>query len=113
MAANVLKNRFGKKTAIQRVHISELLKVAPVYNEKDTTRLRTIYNSVETHHRGLGHFTAVWGRKTLYNSVKMHHQALGALEVDELSYTYIVVPSILDKLPETVQLTITEGEDHL
>ena len=89
-ALNVLKNRFGKKTAVQRAHISELLKVAPVYSDKDTTSLRTLYNSVETHHR-----------------------ALGALEVDELSYPSIIVPSILDKLPGTVRLTITRGQDHL
>ena len=74
-ALNVLKNRFGKRTAVQRAHISELFKVAPVYNEKDTTRFRSLYDSVETHHR-----------------------ALGALEKDELSYSCIIFPSILEKL---------------
>ena len=89
-AVNVLKNRFGKKSAVQRAHINELLKVAPVYNDKDTARLRALYDSVETHHR-----------------------ALGALKVDEGSYAYVVVPSVLEKLPEALRLTITRGQDHL
>ena len=35
-----------------------------------------------------------------------------ALGADEESYSSIVVPSLLEKLPETVRLTITRGEDY-
>ena len=87
-AVELLERRFGKKTAIRRAHINELLKVAPVYGEKDTTRIRTLYDTVETHYRGLV-----------------------ALGVDEETYSSIVVPAILEKLPESLRLTITRGRE--
>lgn len=89
-AIDLLKNRFGRKSAIQRAHINELLKIQPVFGEKDTVRLRKMYDTCETHYRGL--------------------KALG---VDELSYSTIVVPSIMEKLPEQFRLTITRGAEFL
>ena len=89
-AVALLRNRFGKTIAVQRAHISELLKAAPVYGERDTQRLRNLCDLIETHYRGLE-----------------------ALEVDELTYSTIVVPALLEKLPETVRLTITRGEAFL
>ena len=64
--------------------------MAPVYGEKDTTRERTLYDTVETHYRGLV-----------------------ALGVDEETYSSIVVPAILEKLPESLRLTITRGREYL
>ena len=64
--------------------------MAPVYGEKDTTRERTLYDTVETHYRGLV-----------------------ALGVDEETYSSIVVPAILEKLPEYLRLTITRGREYL
>ena len=83
-AVELLKNRYGKKTAIQRAHVNELLNVQPVYNERDAQRLRSLYDFLETKHR-----------------------ALQALEVDES-----VVPSVLEKLPHALRLTITRGKEH-
>ena len=88
-AVELLKNRYGKKTAIQRAHVNELLNVQPVYNERDAQRLRSLYDFLETKHR-----------------------ALQALEVDESTYSAIVVPSVLEKLPHALRLTITRGKEH-
>ena len=73
-AVALLKKRFGKKNTIQRAHIDELMKVASVYNERDTSRLRALYDGVETHYRGLT-----------------------AIGDDEMTHASIVVLSILDK----------------
>ena len=88
-AVELLKNRYGKKTAIQRAHVNELLNVQPVYNERDAQRLRSLYDFLETKHR-----------------------ALQALEVDESTYSAIMVPSVLEKLPHALWLTITRGKEH-
>jgi hypothetical protein len=85
-ALELIKTRYGKKTAIQRAHIQALMNIKPVYNERDVRRLRELYHACETNCRGL---------KTL--------------GVDESSYATIVVPEILDKLPESLRLTITRG----
>jgi hypothetical protein len=85
-ALELLKTRYGKKTAIQRTHIQALTNIKPVYNERDLRRLRELYRACETNCRGL---------KTL--------------GVDESLYATIVVPEILDKLPESLRLTITRG----
>ncbi|KAK3700757.1 hypothetical protein QZH41_010939, partial [Actinostola sp. cb2023] len=86
----LLKRRFGKKTAVERAHMAELLKAAPVYGDRDTARLRALCDHVETHYRGL--------------------EALG---VPEETYSSIVVPALLKKLPEAVRLTMTRGEAFL
>ena len=74
-AINLLKGQFGKPVVIERAHINELLNVAPVFNERDTTGLHRLYNTIEIHHRGFK-----------------------ALEVNASMYKGIVVPAILDKL---------------
>ena len=66
------------------------MKVSPLHNERDTTRLRALYDGVETHYQGLI-----------------------ALGVEEATYSSIVVPSILDKLPKTLRLAMTRGGNHL
>ena len=89
-AIELLERRFGKKIAIERAHISELLNVQPVYSDREPRRLRTLYDKVESHYRGLV-----------------------AIGVDERTYSGIVVPSILGRLPDTLRLTITRGEEYL
>ena len=86
-AIDLLKLRFGRKENIHKAHINELMKVAPVTSARNPVRLRKLYDTVETHHRGL--------------------KALG----DEPNiYSAIVVPSIIEKLPESVRLIITRGK---
>ena len=87
-AVELLKRRYGKTSKIQRVHINELLNIRPVQNARETNRLRSLYETVEAHHRGL--------------------KSLG---VDPMTYSTIVVPSILEKLPEVIRLSLTRGKD--
>ena len=89
-AVDVLKKKNGKETAIQRAHVNDLLNLAPVFSDKDTTRLRKLYDSCSAHFRGL--------------------RALG---VDETTFAAVVVPAVLQKVPEAFRLTITRGADFL
>ena len=61
---------FRSLTAIQRAHVNDLLNLAPVFSDKDTTRLRKLYDSCGAHFRGL--------------------KALG---VDETTFAAVVVPA--------------------
>ena len=45
-------------------------------------------------------------------TTETHHRGLKALNVEQESYSSIVVPAIIDKLPETVRLSITRGKKH-
>ena len=89
-AVDLLKKRFEKKTEVQRAHINELIHLPAVYRERDTHRLRKLYDSCEAHNR-----------------------ALKALGVSEESYSTIVVPTIMEKLPEQFRLAITRGTNFL
>ena len=89
VAIDLLKGRFGKPVVIERAHVNELLNVAPVFNERDTTGLRRLYDKIEIHHRGLK-----------------------ALDVNASTYEGIVVPATLGKLPEAVKLQITRGKNY-
>jgi len=89
-ALELLKNRYGKQNVIQRAHIKELTGLQPVLSERDVARLRKLYDECETHCRGL--------------------KALG---VEESTYEAIVVPAIMEKLPESFRLNITRGNDFL
>lgn len=89
-AVELLKKRYGKKIAIQRAYVNELLYMRPLYNDADTPRLRSLYDFAETKYRAL--------------------QALG---VDEETYSAIVVPMVLEKIPDALRLTITRGKQYL
>ena len=89
VATDFLKKRYGKKTAIQRAYINDLLNMEPIYSERDTNQLRMMFDFAET-----------------------KHPALKACGVGQDSYSAIVVHSLLEKLPEQLHLTITREEDH-
>ena len=89
-ALELLKKRYGKKIVIQRALVNELLSVRPVYSESDTLRLRSLYDFTETKYRAL--------------------QDLG---VEEQCYSEVVVPALLKKIPDSIQLTITRGKEYL
>ena len=89
-AVDLLKKRFEEKTGVQRAHINELIHLPAVYRQRDTHRLRK-----------------------LYDSCKAHNRALQALEVSEETYSTIVVPTIMEKLPEQFRLAITRGTNFL
>jgi len=87
--AKLPKLEVRRIVVIERTHVNELLNVAPVFNERDTTGLRRFYDKIKINHRGLK-----------------------ALEVDACMYEGIVVLAILGKLPEAVKLQITRGKNH-
>jgi hypothetical protein len=87
-AVDILKERYGKKSAVQRAHMQQLMKAERVKDEKDLVSLRRLCDRVETHYRGL--------------------EAVG---IEKNTYSSIVVPHILDCLPESVRLIITREKD--
>ena len=89
-AVQVLKKHYGKETAIQQAHVNNMLSLPPVYSDKDTPRLRRMYDRCETHYRGL--------------------KALG---VEENTYASVAVPAVLQRLPDNFRLAITRGEEFL
>ena len=89
-ALDLLKQRYGKRTVIQRAHVNGMLNITPIHNEKDAGRLRAMYDNLETHYRGLN-----------------------AMGVEENTYSSIVVPAILEKLPQALRLTLTRGTKYL
>ena len=86
-AIDILKRRFGRKIAIERAHVNDLLKVPSVYHDKDTVGLRRLYDTVEVHHRGL--------------------QALGVIASN---YEGIVVPSIWPSSQKLSGYKLLEGK---
>ena len=49
----LLERRFGKEIAVERFHLSEVLKVKPVTDENNVRGLRAFYDKVETHYQRL------------------------------------------------------------
>ncbi|XP_065067983.1 uncharacterized protein LOC135693427 [Rhopilema esculentum] len=90
VAVDLLEQRFARPTTIKRAHINELLNLNAVFNERHVKKMRELYDTIETHHRGL--------------------KALG---VDEISYSNIVVPVLMDKVPEAVRLNMIRGRNAL
>ena len=51
--------------------------------------------------------------RKLYDSYEAHNRALKALGVKEETYSAIVVPCVMEKLPEHFRLTITRDNNFL
>ena len=49
----------------------------------------------------------------LYDFVEAKYRALQALHVDEHTYSEIVFPMLLEKIPDSIRLTITRGKKYL
>eukprot|EP00794_Sanderia_malayensis_P021402 gene21402-biopygen17184 len=82
-AVDLLQKRYGKVSVIQRAHVNELINLPPVYNEKNVQRLRALHDQIETHFRGL--------------------QTIG---VKETTYSSIVVPVLMEKVPENIRISM-------
>ena len=89
-AIELLKKRYGKKIAIQRSLVNKLFNAHPIFNECDTPRLRSLYDFAEAKYRAL--------------------QALG---VEEKNYSEVAIPTLLEKIPDSIRLTITQGKKYL
>ena len=73
---------------IKRAHINELLNIKEVWDEKQVDRMRAMHDKIETHYRGLE-----------------------ALHVEEETYASIVVPVLLEKIPQGVRWNMVRGSE--
>ena len=90
-AVQILKNRYARPAQIKRAHMSQLINLPAVYNEKNITKLQQLHDDIETNFRSL--------------------EALG---VDHDSYSSIIVPTLLEKIPESIRLAMFRfGADQL
>ena len=83
-ALKVLKEIFGQERIIINCHMENLMKILPVYSCTDIRKVRKLYDAIEQNCRGL--------------------QALG---VTSSSYGAVLVPVLLQKLPEDIKLELT------
>ena len=91
IAVDLLHKRYGKISVLKRAHMNELINLQPVFNEKSVGRLRELHDRIETQFRGLE-----------------------ALKVDKQSYSSVVVPVLMDKVPEIIRQNMVRfSEDHL
>ena len=90
LAIELVKKRYGKKVVIQRALISKLLNPCPVFDKSDQPRLCSHFDFAE-----------------------MKCRALQALGVEEWSYSEVVMPRLLEKIPNPIRLTITQGKKFL
>eukprot|EP00112_Aurelia_sp_Birch-Aquarium-sp1_P002793 Seg1309.3 transcript_id=Seg1309.3/GoldUCD/mRNA.D3Y31 product="hypothetical protein" protein_id=Seg1309.3/GoldUCD/D3Y31 len=81
------RKRFARPSVIRHAHINEMANLSPVFNEKSIGRLRNFHDQIEAHYRGL--------------------EALG---VDKQSYSSIVVPLLMPKLPDSVRMNMIDLE---
>ena len=87
-AVDILKSRFAKPSVIQRAHINKMINLPAVFSEKNVIRLRTLQDQIEIHYRGL--------------------EAIG---VDRSSYSSIVVPILMEKVPEAIRYNMVRFEE--
>ena len=86
-AIEILTDRFAKPMKIKRAHINDIMTLPPVFNERNATRLRHLYDEIEAHFRSL--------------------EALGA---DKDSYSSVVVPVVMEKIPESVRISMIRSD---
>ena len=89
-ALEVLKERYGKRSVIQRSHINGIKSVNAVRDDEDILGLRRFQDTIEVHYR-----------------------RLKALGVQEEVYSTIAVPLIIEKLQKDLRLNITRGSQFL
>lgn len=53
VAVELLRGEFTKPVVIESVHVTHLLNVTPVFNERDMTGLYRLHDNIEIHHGGL------------------------------------------------------------
>ena len=82
-AVELLMKRYAKPGVIKRAHINQLLTLAPFYEETSVERLRNLRDQIET-----------------------HFHALEAQSVDKESYSTVVVPVLMNKIPQSIRQNI-------
>ena len=90
-AVALLRKRFARPEVIRITHINELINLAPVYSERNVQRLRAFHDETETHFR-----------------------AMEAQGVDKQTYSSVVVPMLMSKIPEALRNNMTRfNENHM
>ena len=52
-AVKLLEQRYVKTTIMKNAHITDLLYAQAVFSEKNVTKLKELYDKIETHYRGV------------------------------------------------------------
>ena len=90
-AVELLTKRYAKPGVIKRAHINQLLSLAPVFKETSMERLYNLQDQIETHFR-----------------------ALKAQCVYKESYSTVVVPVLMYKIPQSIRHNMIRfGKDHM
>ena len=90
-AVALLRKRFARPEVIRITHINELINLAPVYSERNVERLRAFHDETETHFR-----------------------AMEAQGVDKQTYSSVVVPMLMSKIPEALRNNMIRfNENHM
>ena len=82
-AVEILMIRFPKPSLIKRALINDIMSLNPVFNKRNVGRLIHLLDDIQSHFRGLE-----------------------ALIVDKETYSSIVVPVLMDKLPESIRINM-------
>ncbi|KAG1656930.1 hypothetical protein GQR58_023669 [Nymphon striatum] len=80
IAFDLLKNRFGKRSAQIQAHISHLLRIQPVLSENS------------------------WFLRKLLDSLEINVRGLEALDISGKTYSALLVPILLSRLPDSIKL---------
>jgi hypothetical protein len=83
-AFKLLEERFANPQVIIPSHVDSLLKLEPLSNIHEIVKIRKLYDSIETHIRSLAN-----------------------LNIESETYGTLLIPMILAKLPEEMQLLIS------
>ena len=89
-AIELLTKIFRKPEEIQCVHINHLLHLPAVLNEKSANRLHILHDHIET-------------------MIETHFCGLEATGVDTIIYSSLVVPELVEKIPESIRFNIIRG----
>ncbi len=87
-AVKLLQERYARPAVIKRAHINELLNMNSIFDDRQVGKLRSFHDKAETHFRGLE-----------------------SLSVDTETYSAIVVPVLLEKIPQSVRLNMVRSSE--
>ena len=90
-AVALLRKRYERPDVMRIAHINELINLAHVFNDKNVQRLRSLHDEIETHFR-----------------------AMEAQGVDKQSYSSVVVPMVMSKIPKSIRYNMIRfNEEHM
>ena len=89
-AIEKLKQRFGLESVITQNHIQYLIETQAVCNEND-----------------------VHERRNFHDHVKVNYRALRFLQIQQETFSSVIVPSLVTELPEQIKLLVARGKRQL